>query len=144
MGVTSRCGDGDIDDAHEACDDGNGSNADGCLSTCEIARCGDGHIRQDVEQCDDGNQITEECNYGVDACEVCAADCSLRDGITHICGDGTLDGDHEECDDNNTDDGDGCSSACTIEDDIEFPDQVCGEQAMPQPCLLYTSPSPRD
>ncbi len=39
----------------EQCDDGNTSDADGCLSTCQRAACGDGILRVQVEECDDGN-----------------------------------------------------------------------------------------
>ncbi len=48
------CGDGVVD-AGEACDDGNASNNDACLDTCEEATCGDGYVWDGVEECDDGN-----------------------------------------------------------------------------------------
>ena len=48
--------DGEVRDGIEECDDGNGSETDACLSTCQNARCGDGLVQQDVEACDDGNR----------------------------------------------------------------------------------------
>ncbi|MCK5624305.1 DUF4215 domain-containing protein [Candidatus Pacearchaeota archaeon] len=45
--------------------------------------------------------------------------------ITPVCGDGDVQGD-EECDDGNTDNGDGCSSTCQIEDDDDDDDQGGG------------------
>lgn len=48
----ASCGDGVVG-AGEECDDGNRSDADGCLSTCRFARCGDDHVRAGVEDCDD-------------------------------------------------------------------------------------------
>ncbi len=58
--------------------------------------CGDGNIDAD-EECDDGNQITEDCDYGLEVCAVCAADCTLQHGDTQTCGDGVING-LEECD----------------------------------------------
>lgn len=49
----SVCGNG-IVDFGEACDDGNVSNQDGCINTCEIASCGDGFVRSGIEECDAG------------------------------------------------------------------------------------------
>jgi len=47
-----------------------------------------------------------------------------------VCGDGELEGD-EECDDGNTDDGDGCSATCTVEDGwdctVEPCEEICGD-----------------
>ena len=42
---------------------------------CEVPRCGDG-VLNSADTCDDGNTVTEECDYGVEACTVCAADCT--------------------------------------------------------------------
>jgi cysteine-rich repeat protein len=44
----------------EECDDGNGSNTDGCLNSCKLAKCGDGFVRVGVEECDDGNQVNND------------------------------------------------------------------------------------
>ena len=57
----------------------------------ETGVCGDG-TTDSQEECDDGNTVTEECDYGLAECTVCAADCTLQDGVTHVCGDGTTEG----------------------------------------------------
>ena len=54
------------------------------------------------EVCDDGNTDTEECAYGIEACTVCAANCTEQPGDTDLCGDGVVDAE-EGCDDGNTD-----------------------------------------
>ncbi|MCC6524312.1 MAG: DUF4215 domain-containing protein [Polyangiaceae bacterium] len=41
----------------EACDDGNASNLDECLVTCQFASCGDGFVHVGVEDCDDANGV---------------------------------------------------------------------------------------
>ena len=41
--------------------------------------------------------------------------CLASPALGQVCGDGSVDGPGEECDDFNTDDGDGCSSTCTVE-----------------------------
>ena len=94
------CGDG-VHDPMEECDDGNPSDNDDCLSSCEVASCGDGFVHVGVEACDDGNNLEGDG---------CTDTCALE-----TCGDGILD-DGEECDDGNLDDGDGCSPLCLIED----------------------------
>ena len=71
------CGDGALDPG-EQCDDGNRSNKDDCLGTCETAQCGDGFERTKgtppFEECDDGNTAPgdgcsttciRECGNGV-------------------------------------------------------------------------------
>ncbi len=50
------CGNGVVE-AGEQCDDGNNSNNDSCLNSCQSARCGDGFLNSNAEQCDDGNAI---------------------------------------------------------------------------------------
>lgn len=47
------CGNG-ILEAGEDCDDGNASNTDACLTTCEAASCGDGFVFVGTESCDAG------------------------------------------------------------------------------------------
>ena len=42
------CGDGELCPEYETCDDGNVSNNDGCLASCQFALCGDGFLRQDL------------------------------------------------------------------------------------------------
>jgi cysteine-rich repeat protein len=51
----TQCGDGQLEPG-EACDDGNSSSTDGCVSAfCKLAVCGDGFVWEGVEECDDGN-----------------------------------------------------------------------------------------
>lgn len=45
----SPCGVGCLLASTQACDDGNSSNSDGCLTTCEVATCGDGWVQDGVE-----------------------------------------------------------------------------------------------
>jgi len=50
------CGDTEVDPGEE-CDDGNASNTDACLNTCEFNVCQDGFPGGPGEQCDDGNDV---------------------------------------------------------------------------------------
>lgn len=60
-------------------------------------------LEEEGEECDDGNLTTETCNYGEEACTVCAADCTLQAGeVIGYCGDGVTQDEHEGCDDGNT------------------------------------------
>jgi cysteine-rich repeat protein len=89
----AHCGDSVVD-LGEACDDGNDSDADPCLRTCERNVCGDGKINAAGEACDDGNMSNE------DGCLVsCAA---------NVCGDGFINPGTEACDDANDNPNDGC------------------------------------
>lgn len=90
------CGDGSVDGG-EDCDDGNRSNQDACLNSCQDARCGDGFRNPAVEACDDGNQKSG------DGCE---PDCTLGE-----CGDGVQQP-GEDCDDGNQSNGDDCLATC--------------------------------
>jgi cysteine-rich repeat protein len=90
------CGDGNTD-AFEECDDGNGSNADGCLNSCQLPFCGDGFVQPDFEQCDGTADCDQFCQF-----------------IANDCGDGFLDA-GEGCDDGNNFDFDGCDSNCFVE-----------------------------
>ena len=82
------CGDG-VKDPEEPCDDGNADDGDECTSNCVLTTCGNGIL--DVgEECDDGNLATEDCAYGAQSCEVCAANCTTRSGETAFCGDGVF------------------------------------------------------
>ena len=116
----------------EECDDGNGSNFDDCLDTCEDASCGDGFAQAGIEQCDDGD--TDDTNGCTNACtlpscgdgivqagEECDdgntsnADGCLNTCIENVCGDGILNPEAESCDDGNTSGGDWCSASCVQE-----------------------------
>lgn len=87
----------------EDCDDGNLSDADGCLSSCVDSSCGDGFVNMGVEVCDDG---INDGSYGG-----CAANCA---DLGPYCGDGQLDIQQESCDDGNVDLADGCMDNCVI------------------------------
>ena len=91
------CGDGDVDQFEE-CDDGNGSNADACLNTCEASFCGDGFFQPQFEECDGGAGCDQFCNLVVN----------------DFCGDNIIDA-GEDCDDGNLSDFDGCDSNCFAE-----------------------------
>ncbi len=135
-----ECGDGVVQSG-EACDDGNSSSRDGCTDACEIADgfvcdgepsvctpesggtervCGDG-ILSIGEGCDDGNTSADDgCSpiCGIEpgfSCVGSPSVCTPEGGGTDpVCGDGLL-GAGEVCDDGNSDGGDGCSAACTVE-----------------------------
>lgn len=70
------------------------------LTTEPPPECGNG-VLEAGEACDDG----PDNGPG----QLCKENCTAN-----ICGDGDL-GPHEACDDGNLEDGDGCSSACTLE-----------------------------
>ena len=125
--VTSRCGDGYVNEASgEVCDDGNTIAGDGCepgsctySCTTEEETCSDGDPCNGVEMCDVG---THRCQLGeapteATACElegsdepgVCAGGLCASPG----CGNGTLEA-GEECDDGNDVQDDGCRTNCTF------------------------------
>jgi cysteine-rich repeat protein len=134
---TNFCGDGTRGES-EACDDGNTSNEDNCLTTCVLALCGDGYVDGEaprIEQCDtagespscNANCTVSACGDGLvntsagEQCDTrgnsvtCDSDCTVR-----FCGDGFLNpAAGEQCDDGNASDGDGCSATCRRD--------VCGD-----------------
>ncbi len=127
------CGDGLVNTtAGETCDDGGRSPL--CNADCTAVSCGDGVVNAAAgEECDDGGESAtcdpdctnamcgdmvlnemagEECDEGAET-KACDDDCTAA-----ACGDGvTNEAAGEECDDGNTDDGDGCSATCTVEDE---------------------------
>ena len=121
----------DEQSTEEVCDDELDNDCDGitdcddedCLANevCQIIEpepyCGDG-IKDELEQCDQGenNGITCLAEYG-SSCDYCSIDCETITIIGPYCGDTIING-NEECDDGNTEDGDGCSAICTIEQAI--------------------------
>ncbi len=103
-GFGPRCGDGEVQEDFEACDDGvNLSPYDGCAPGCQLgSTCGDGVVDSAFgEDCDDGDN---DGGYGE-----CDEGCVLGP----YCGDGDRDAPEEECDDGNSDNGDGCNVDCT-------------------------------
>jgi len=121
------CGDGQIDSiVGENCDDGNGTNGDGCANNCLVEAghtcsgapsvclggCGNGAIGPN-EACDDGNTTP---NDG------CSPTCAVENGYqcnamgcTWTCGDGFVAAGKEECDDGNTASNDCCDASCHFE-----------------------------
>jgi cysteine-rich repeat protein len=97
--LAPHCGDAHTDSPQEQCDDGNGSNADVCLTTCKSATCGDGFVFAAAtggqEECDDA---ARNSNTGP-----CLLTCKRA-----TCGDGFIQTGVEECDDRNAVSGDGC------------------------------------
>jgi fibro-slime domain-containing protein len=142
------CGDGEINQDSEACDDGNTLPGDGCSGICKVEpnfvcptpgqpceptfACGNGEI-EPGEVCDDGNA---EDNDGCDAtCTqmslnyVCITPGEPCERIV-FCGDGRVAG-AETCEDGNTTPGDGCDADCNVE-----PGWICltvGAPCEPQP-----------
>jgi cysteine-rich repeat protein len=125
------CGDGELNQDGERCDDGNSLPGDGCSGVCAIEDyfecptpgrpcvsqivCGDGVIGPG-EVCDDGNDADD------DGCSAaCAQDASFvcpEPGEPCIrlfdCGDSRVNG-SEECDDGGDEPGDGCDDDCKLE-----------------------------
>ncbi|MGB1278128.1 MAG: DUF4215 domain-containing protein, partial [Nannocystaceae bacterium] len=78
------CGDGNLDEDYESCDDGNDNDNDACTNSCLPNLCGDGFVYTGFEDCDDANTSNEDG---------CLNDCSAAS-----CGDGFIFSDVEECD----------------------------------------------
>ncbi|MGB1016904.1 MAG: DUF4215 domain-containing protein [Nannocystaceae bacterium] len=78
------CGDGNLDEPYEICDDGNQNNNDACTNECQLNVCGDGFRYEGNEDCDDSNSSNQDA---------CLNDCSLAS-----CGDGFVHSGVEECD----------------------------------------------
>lgn len=126
------CGDGQVNQAGEQCDDGNSLPGDGCSGTCVVEPyfacttpgepcvstivCGDGQVGPG-EACDDRNTTSGDgCSANCTevekgyACRTAGEPC-VR---VFLCGDGVVDS-NEGCDDGGNEDGDGCSARCRIE-----------------------------
>jgi fibro-slime domain-containing protein len=132
------CGDGMVQmSQNENCDDGNAVPGDGCSGICKMEPgytcttpgkacvniwvCGNGKV-DPGETCDDG---------GTASGDGCTSNCTVEPGYTcpkgtdgtggkctqaqNICGDAIISS-GEECDDGGKTSGDGCSSACKVED----------------------------
>ncbi|MFM2152232.1 MAG: hypothetical protein RL199_667 [Pseudomonadota bacterium] len=99
----------------EDCDDGNRSDTDACLNSCDLPFCGDGKVQDGVEQCDDANARND------DACVSC---------LLAVCGDGRLHFGVEQCDDGNRVDSDACNNACVrpgCGDGVRQPAEECDD-----------------
>jgi cysteine-rich repeat protein len=96
--IIATCGDGNLYDGFEECDDGNSASSDDCIADCKLATCGDGHVQAGVEMCDDGND---------DEADGCTSSCTPG-----LCGDGVLQ-EGEQCDDGNMLTSDQCP-ACQL------------------------------
>lgn len=125
---SGKCGDGSVDEG-ERCDDGNASDSDGCLNTCQPAKCSDGVVEKDKEECDDGNSLNidsctsfckvPKCGDGfVQAGEICddgatdnAGPCLMNCSKAR-CGDTFVRKGVETCDDGNMVDNDACTNSC--------------------------------
>ncbi len=102
----ASCGDGfhkTVGQNLEQCDDGNQSNDDDCLSSCNLNTCGDGYVdgqAPQTEACDgDGNGTPGET-------AACNSNCTASS-----CGDGIKNAsDNEQCDDGNQSNNDDCPS----------------------------------
>ena len=109
---TGYCGDGKVQEGHEACDEGYGLNGQPghCNQICSgtTAVCGNGIVEYG-EACDDGNTVDND---------YCSADC-LRE--TGYCGDGTKQ-DNEICDEG--EENNGYHGHCNEECDGS---SVCGD-----------------
>ena len=106
------CGDGEVNQTEEQCDDGNNENEDGCSEFCMLEEgpsCGDGEINQDIEECDDGNDNDNDD---------CSNECLLIEET--YCGDGEINQDIEECDDGNDNDNDDCSNECLLIEETPY------------------------
>ncbi len=109
-----RCGDGNVDEGNEECDNGINRDAyassDGaCAPGCVLpSSCGDSVVDAAFgEQCDDGADGNDNSYDG------CSPECELGPR----CGDGNVDDGEEQCDDGNRRNGDGCNVNCAFERD---------------------------
>lgn len=124
------CGDG-IKNGQELCDDGNIQDGDGCSATCQTESqepaepvCGNS-VLEEGEDCDGNSQTcvisgyngTKSCSQTCDSWNSCQTN--------EYCGDNIKNG-FEQCDDGNTQNGDGCSSICQVEEKSQPESSVGG------------------
>jgi cysteine-rich repeat protein len=122
LAVSATCGDGFVNDPSEVCDDGNLNTGDGCDAACLL---------------EVGEPCTGDTDCATNRCNMAAmpAVCAPPVG----CGNGTLEA-GEACDDGNNMNGDGCTSACEIEDgnpctaNAECSSGVCDMNEAPPLC----------
>jgi cysteine-rich repeat protein len=92
-----QCGNG-ILEGYEECDDGNDSDNDACLNTCEFNTCGDGYVYTGIESCDRGSGNGSVCSAAYDStCQYCTTTCEYMTRTGAYCGDGIING-GELCD----------------------------------------------
>jgi fibro-slime domain-containing protein len=133
----SDCGNGTLQ-AGETCDDGNGSDGDGCSSACSIETDGNGWLCRTPGQacvrnvCGDGVRGAKEAcdDFNARSGDGCSATCAVENGWNcpstggncqaARCGDALIAGD-EECEDGNAAAGDGCSTTCRLEEGFKCP-----------------------
>ncbi|MEM3113424.1 MAG: DUF4215 domain-containing protein, partial [Candidatus Pacearchaeota archaeon] len=115
--LSPTCGN-NITESGEQCDDGNTNNGDSCTNLCLNAFCGDNIIWIGNEICDGNSQSCSINNYT--GTQTCNSQCNGFNTCvtTQYCGDGIING-PETCDDGNTNNGDGCSSTCQIEQQLQ-------------------------
>lgn len=76
------CGDGDVNQMSEQCDDGNQDNTDSCVQ-CQAASCGDGFVQTGVEQCDGSELAGKTCvTQGFESGTLSCNSCML---VTSMC-----------------------------------------------------------
>jgi len=107
--------------------------------------CGDGVIQTPnsagvTEQCDNGGTNGTVCNpsYGGN-CQYCSSQCTLITRTGGVCGDSAIQDSSETCDDGNTSNGDGCSVACQIEQQVGSPGAVLPTTPVPSSSNPTTS-----
>ena len=88
------CGDGQLDQPVEVCDDGDTDNNNGCTNSCRLPVCGDGIITPSANESCDGTTFRAEDQTKLN--KVCTS-CNLT-----WCGDGVVNG-TEQCDENTPD-----------------------------------------
>ena len=121
------------------CDEGEFCDPDsGCVSLI----CNNDGVKDENEECDDtdfgdydGTCHDYDAQYGSGDL-VCSDNCTMDTSscVSGVCGDGVINTE-EGCDDGNTDDGDGCSSACQIESGYNCSGEpsVCSSTPTPTP-----------
>ncbi len=109
--LSAVCGNGTVESS-EQCDDGNAASGDGCSPQCAV---------EPRFLCSGGSPsvctIAPVCgNNKVESGEQCDGTLGCDGGCHRIvgCGSNTLEN-TEECDDGNTNNGDGCSNLCVVE-----------------------------
>ncbi len=147
---TPICGDKFQVVGKEECDDGNNNDlSKECLTTCKLNVCGDGHLLAGKEACDDGNkndhdgcnaqcqvEETHNCTNTPGEKSVCTPK-NDNPGDEPKCGNGVRES-GEACDDGNSDNEDGCSAGCTVEDSYTCQGEI-GEKSVCTPSVLPPS-----